>query len=86
MDLDFEGTGILRNILLSHVKPLDRSLGYAAASFELDDSPLQDFLSGIGFAYALALCARVIRGVAQINPKCATLVTIHGISNKSKNN
>ena len=40
-----------------------RGLGYPAASFELDDSPLQNFLSGIGFAYALALVARVCRYV-----------------------
>ena len=39
-----------------------RALGYTAASFELSDRPLQeDFLTGIGFAYALALLARVCR-------------------------
>jgi len=37
-------------------------MDYNAASFELTDRPLQeDFLTGIGFAYALALLARVIR-------------------------
>lgn len=26
-----------------------RAIGHSAASFELDDSPLENFLSGIGF-------------------------------------
>jgi len=39
-----------------------RALGLDAASFEVSDRPLQeDFLTGIGFAYALALLARVAR-------------------------
>ena len=46
---------------------LDRSLGYSAASFELDDNPLQNFLGGIGFAYALSLVAWVIRSVPYLN-------------------
>lgn len=39
-------------------------MGFASASFELADPPLQDFLSGIGFAYALSLLARVCRFVS----------------------
>ena len=37
-------------------------MGYDSASFELEDRPaFENFLDGIGFAYALALVARVCR-------------------------
>ena len=45
-----------------------RSLGFAAASFELNDRAVyEDYLSGIGFAYSLALWARVCRFVTWFN-------------------
>jgi len=41
---------------------IGRAMGYDSASFELEDRPaFENFLDGIGFAYALALVARVCR-------------------------
>ena len=37
-----------------------RSMGFAAASFEIGDRPIfEDFMGGIGFAYAISLAARL---------------------------
>lgn len=39
---------------------LGRKLGYTAASFEINDRPLyENFMDGLGFAYALGLAARL---------------------------
>lgn len=57
-----------------------RSLGFSAASFEITDRPqYEDFLSGIGFAYGLALVMRLFQtaGLAWLAPVCSSWVWIN---------
>lgn len=43
-------------------------MGYAAASFEVSDRPLhENFLDGLGYAYAVALAMRLARTVLWLN-------------------
>ena len=56
-----------------------RKMGFKAASFEMTDSPTtENILSGIGFAYGLALTLRLLRNVAWPG-----IHVWHGIANLS---
>ena len=47
-------------------QPTARKLGFASASFEVNDRPVfEDFMGGLGFAYAVGLAARLCFAVTR---------------------